>query len=146
MAEYREDIIDIDLKGGSVCRDSALRMIGYGDDGANRFGVRVFRDGVPEVLSGSCVGYFIRADNGTVVINTGVISGNVAYVDLDEACYAVDGSFSLAIKVTGANSSSTMRIIDGVVVRTSTSQIVDPGTLIPSIDDLIEEIEDAIAV
>lgn len=145
MANYREDIVDIELKCGNIHRSFMKHSIGEGDENADRFGVRVFRDGQPENLTGSCYGMFIRADGQTVTINSGTISGNVAYVTLPEACYAVEGVFSLAIKVTATNNRATLRIVDGVVSRTSTDVAVDPGTIIPSIDDLIEEIEEAIA-
>ena len=145
MANYREDIVDIDLKGGNIHRSFMRHTIGEGDENADRFGVRVFRNGTPEALMGSCYGLFVNAAGGTVTISNGTISGNTAYVILPEACYAVEGVFSLAIKVTTTNNTATLRIVDGVVSRTSTDTIVDPGTLVSSIDDLIQEIEDAIA-
>lgn len=145
MAIYREDIVDIELKSGNIHRSFLNHAIGAGDDMANRFGVRVSRDKIPETLSGSCVGYFIRADGATVVISDGVISGNKAYVTLPEACYAVEGQFCLAIKLQGNDDTVTMRIVDGTVNRTSTDTIVDPGTIIPSVEDLIDEIEEAVA-
>lgn len=144
MANYREDIVDIELTSGSLHRSYLNHAIGAGDNNANRFGVRAFRNGLPENLSGTCAGYFIRADGETVVI-TGTVSGDTAYVDLPETCYVVEGQFSLVIKVSGSGVTGTMRIVDGTVNRTSTDIVVDPGTIIPSIDDLIEAIETAVA-
>ena len=145
MANYREDIVDIELTGGNIHRSFAKHAIGGGDEAANRFGIRTFRNGEPENISGNCFGLFIRADGETVAINNGTVSGNVAYVTLPSACYAVEGCFSLAIKVTGTNMTGTMRIVDGVVDRTSTDTPVDPGTILPTIDDLIEAINEAVA-
>ena len=144
MANYREDIVDIDLKGGKIHRSFLEKSIGEGDKKADRFGVRVFRNKVPETLSGTCSGLFIRADSGTVTITDGVVSGNVAYVTLPEACYAIEGHFTLAIKITTANDITTMRIVDGTVSRTSTDTPVDPGNVLPSIDDLIATINAAV--
>ena len=144
MAIYHEDIANIELSSGQIFRSFMNHTIGSGDDMANRFGVRVFRDGEPENIGGTCVGLFIRADGTTVTISSGVVSGNVAYVTLPEACYAVEGQFSLAIKCQGSGVTGTLRIVDGVVSRTSTSAVVDPGTLVPSIEDLIDAIEDAV--
>lgn len=144
MAIYKSDIVDINLESGSIHRSFLSHTIGSGDDDANRFGVRAFRNGTPESLSGICTGYFIRADGETVVISNGTISGNKATVTLPEACYVVEGQFALAIKVSNGGVTTTMRIIDGVVNRTTTSVIVDPGTIIPSIEDLIQAIDDAI--
>lgn len=145
MANYHEDIVNIELESGNIHRSFLHHSIGEGDDRANRFGVRLFRNGEPENVSGSCFGLFIRADGATVAINNGTVSGNVAYVTLPDTCYAVEGQFCLTIKVGTANDTITLRIVDGVVSRTSTNVAVDPGTIIPSIEDLIEEIEEAIA-
>ena len=144
MAIYHEDIVDIELMSGNVFRSFRSTTIGCGDDDANRFGIRALRDGFPENLGGTCAGYFIRADGQTVVIADGVVDGNLAYVTLPEACYAVEGNFTLAIKVSGGGITGTMRIVDGVVSRTSTSATVDPGTLIPSVEDLLDAIEEAV--
>ena len=63
MAIYREDIVTTDLNGESLHRSFLSYSIGSGDDDANRFGVKVYRDGVPVDLTGvSCAGYFYKAD------------------------------------------------------------------------------------
>ncbi len=145
MAVYREDIVEIELESGTVHRSFLNHSIGSGDNKANRFGIRALRNGRPTSIGGTCAGYFIRADGQTVVIANGTVEGNEAYVTLPEACYAVEGQFTLAIKCTGGGATGTMRIVDGVVSRTTTDAIVDPGTLIPSIEDLIEAIDEAVA-
>ena len=144
MANYREDIINIELKSGSIHRSFLNYSIGAGDENANRFGIKAFRDGTPENLTGTCIGLFVRADGETVPIDDGVISGNTAYVTLKKDCYAVEGNFTLAIKTTATGNVMTLRIVDGVVSRTSTDVIVDPGTIIPSVEDLIAAIEAAV--
>lgn len=144
MANYREDIVNIDLENGNINRTYLKHSIGYGDNNANKFGVRVFRNGEAETLLGSCYGLFIRADGATIIVNTGAVSGNLALVTLPEACYAVEGVFTLAIKVTAEEDVTTLRIVDGMVDRTRTDAVVDPGTLIPSIDDLMAAIEEAV--
>lgn len=145
MANYREDILDIELENGSLHRSFLRHTIGSGDALGNRFGVRVFRNGEPVELTGTCAGYFIRSDGATVPITNGVIDGNVAYVTLTETCYALEGVFSLAIKITDGGETVTMRIVDGMVSRTSTDEAVDPGEVIQNIEDLIEAIEAAVA-
>jgi len=145
MANYREDIAIIELENGSIYRSFLNNTIGSGDDLANRFGVRVLRNGQPENITGNCFGLFIRADGATVTIESGFVDGNLAYIELPEACYAVEGQFTLAIKCRGGGTTSTMRIVDGVVSKTSTDVAVDPGTIIPSISDLIEAIDDAVS-
>ena len=144
MANYREDIVNIDLECGNIHRSFLKKSIGEGDKKADRFGVRVFRNGEEVTLSGTCSGLFVRSDGGTVTVTDAAVSGNTAYVILPEACYAVEGYFCLAIKLTTANDITTLRIVDGVVSRTSTDKIVDPGTVMPSIEDLLDAIETAV--
>ncbi len=145
MAIYREDIVDIELTSGTVHRTFLNHALGSADNAANRFGVRLFRDGVPENVGGNCYGMFIRADGTTVPITNGTVFSNVAYITLPAACYAVEGQFSLAIKSYGSGVTGTLRIVDGTVNRTSTDATVDPGTIVPSIEDLIAAIDAAIA-
>lgn len=145
MANYREDFANINLETGTISRNFMNHSIGGGDALGDRFGVRVFRNGEAVTLGGTCAGYFVRNTTGeTVVITDGVVSGNEAYVTLPAACYAVEGSFTLAIKVTVDSEIVTLRIVDGVVDRTNTSVIVDPGDILPSIEDLLQAIEDAV--
>ena len=99
MANYREDIVNIDLECGNIHRSFMKHTIGMGDEMADRIGVRVFRNGQPVQLTGSCKGFFIRQDGGTIPITNGVINGNIAYVTLVDTCYAQEGVFSLAIKI-----------------------------------------------
>ena len=144
MAINKENFRRVELATGIV-RDSLPVVIGEGDIEADRFGVEVFRGAgdTPTDLTGmDCTGYFIRQTGDTVVI-TGTVDGNRAWVDLPQACYAYEGQFSLAIKLVGGGVTGTMRIVDGVVRRTTTDTTVDPGTLVPSIEDLIQAIEDA---
>ena len=143
MANYREDIVSIDLENGNLHRSFLRHSIGEGDAQANRFGIRAFRNGTPETMTGTCSGSFIRADGVTVELNNGVISGNTAYVTLINTCYAVEGVFSLAIKISNGGEIVTMRIVDGIVCRTSTDEAADPGTIIPSVSALITAIQTA---
>lgn len=139
MANYMEDIVDIELTGGSIHRSFCMHAIGMGDMKANRFGVRVYRNRQPVTLNGSCKGFFIRSSGDTIAINNGVVDGNTAYVVLPEECYEVEGRFSLAIKVTTSGETVTMRIVDGVVSRTSTNMPT------PEINRTVEELIELIA-
>ena len=143
MAVYHEDIIDIDLEGGNIARSFSNKTIGEGDIAGQRFGFRIFRNKTQESLAGaSCVGYFIRPDGITLVIN-GTAQNGIAYVELPEAACAVEGNFTLAIKLAGTGFDGTMRIVDGTVVNTTTGSISDPSGDIPSLADLLAVIEQA---
>jgi len=136
-------IIDVELTAGNVHRSYMNRIIAEGDGSADRFGMRLTENGAPVSLMGAaCIGYFIRPDGVTLVIN-GEISGDTASVVLPAAAYAKTGQFSLAVKVTGSGYADTMRIVDGTVVDTTTGTINDPSSEVPSLADLLAVIEDA---
>lgn len=144
MAIYKRNIRNIELDGGMVIREILPYPLCKGDDLADLFGVEVLQNGEPVDLTDvSCTGYFIRQDEATVVVS-GTVIGNTAWVILPESCYVKEGHFSLAVTLNGGGVTGTMRIIDGMVAKTTTDTIVDPGTLVPSIEDLIQAIDDAI--
>lgn len=148
MAFNREDIADIELNTGRVYRTFINHPLGEGDAGADKFGVRVFRDGQPVSLAGaSVVGYFIRADGVTEEITSGSVSGNKAVVTLPTACYAVEGNFQLSIVLTGGGVTGTLRIVDGTVVNVTNDPIMDPTGAFPNpeaYEALVERAEDAV--
>ena len=139
----KEDIVDVSLDTGMIFRSFMNHTVGEADADSVRFGFRCLKGGEPVRLGGTVIGYFIRADGTSVVINGGVVSGDTAYITLPAACFAVEGNFTLAIKLSGSGIVGTMRIIDGTVVDTSVGQIVDPGSVIPDLADLLAVIEDA---
>jgi len=146
MAIYLEDLVDIELGSGTIHRSFMNHSIGEADKNANRFGIRAFRNGASENLGAAvCTGYFIKATGETVII-PGTVSDNTAYVTLPQTCYATEGQFSLAIKLAGGDITSTVRIVDGIVANTTTDTVIDPGEVIPDINDLLELIEEAEAV
>lgn len=136
----RSDIIKVDLSR-PLLRSNAGEILAMGDDCANRFGAELVRNGLPVQAYGCMViGYFIRPDGYTCVIN-GTASGSTVYVDLPEACYITEGVFSLAIKLKNDDINCTLRIIDGYLRRTETGVYVDPGTVVPDLADLLLQIE-----
>lgn len=114
------------------------------DNQGNLIGVHVFEDGDPATLSGTVTAYVVRADGATVPVN-GVLSGNTCYAILDSACYEVEGTLSIVIKLAGGGSTTTLCAVVAYVYKSVTDTAVDPGTIIPSIEDLIEAIDEAVA-
>ena len=111
-----------------------------GDNGGNLIGVEIFDNGEPATLTGSVTGYIIRADNVTVAVE-GTRSGNKVSITLPQSAYAVVGNISIVIKL----GSTTVGAVCSYVYRSTTDSIIDPGTIIPSVETLIEEIENAVA-
>lgn len=107
-----------------------------GDNGGNLIGVTITDNEQPATLDGACYGYFIRDDGYTVVIE-GIVDGNTAHVVLPASCYVVVGQFSLVIKV----GTVTVAAITGTVYRTSTDPVVDPGNVVPTVEDLLATID-----
>lgn len=114
------------------------------DNQGNKIGVEVFDNGAAASLSGTVSGNVIRADGATVAVS-GTLSGNKAYIVLPQAAYAVPGFITIVIKLTASSVITTLAAVTGIVYRSSTDTAVDPGTIIPSIQDLIDAINAAIA-
>lgn len=110
------------------------------DNNGNKIGVRVTNGGEPATLSGTISANVIRADGATVAV-AGTISGNEAYVVLPQACYAVPGVITIVLKNTVDSNVTTLLAVMANVYQSSTDTAVDPGTIIPSIQALIAEIE-----
>ena len=140
MAElYHQDIVDIELNTGNIHRSFLKHSIGSGDEDANRFGVRVYRDGNPVNLTGaSCQGYFRNSQGQNIALTShGTVSGNVAYITLPQACYNYEGQFCLAIKLVGGGVTGTMRIVDGMVDNTNTGSAVAPTSSVPTYQEIL---------
>lgn len=153
MAIYREDVVNIELTSGTIFRSFMNHAIGAGDSKANRFGVRLFRNGeLVSAESATVTGLFMAPDGTRYVISetsypgsTGT-EGNKAYVQLPGVCYAVTGQFALAIKLTGGGVEGTMRIVDGTVDETGEDGAVVPTSTIPTTEEIIAAYEQATAV
>lgn len=107
----------------------------------NLIGVKVISGGQNVTLSGSAIGYIIRGDGATVVVN-GTVSGNRASIVLPQSAYAVVGPISIAIRLVSGDVKTVLCACTGYVYRTTTDSIVDPGHVIPSIEELLAKIED----
>ena len=140
MAVYKQDIIDINLNSGNIYRSFLNHAIGFGDNAADHFGVRVFRDGVPVTLSSVTVqGFFRNSQGQNIALVSGTVEGNVAYVTLPQACYNYEGQFTLAIKLVGGGVTGTMRIVDGFVDNTNSSGTVAPTGTVPTYQEIIAQ-------
>lgn len=114
------------------------------DSAGHRINVDVFDNGVPVSVGGSVSAEVVRSDGETVPV-TGAVSENRAYVILPQAAYAVVGAVQITIKVTEGTTIVTIACFVAYVHESDTEIIVDPGTIIPSIQALISQIETAVA-
>ena len=139
---FRQDIVDIELNNnGTIHRTFLARAIGKGDKMGNRFGVRLFWDGQPVNLDlASTEGFFMAPDGQNILISGSSYTstgGNVGWVQLPQACYNVEGQFTLTIKVIDDNVTGTMRIIDGVVDNTGVTGAVAPTGSVPTYQEVL---------
>jgi lysophospholipase L1-like esterase len=111
----------------------------------NVINVTVLDGGEPATLSGSVSANIIRADGGTVAATGGTIAGNVASITLPAAAYSVPGVVSIVVKVTDSGVTTTIAAVVANIYQSSTDTVVDPGTIIPSIQTLIAQIDAAVA-
>lgn len=139
---FHEDIIKVDLANSGVIHRSFLnRTIGKDDDYANRFGVELYFNGEALNLdTSSCIGLFMAPDGQNIIIsdqNHAYAGGNRAFVQLPQACYNVEGPFTLAIKVIESPVTNTVRIIDGTVCNTGTDDPVAPLGSVPTYQEVL---------
>ena len=106
------------------------------DNQGNLIGVEVMDGGNPAELSGNVTGYAIRADGATLTVS-GTLDGNRASIVLPASAYTVIGHISIVIKVD----TTTVGACTSYVYQTTTDTIVDPGRVIPSIAELLAQIE-----
>ena len=114
------------------------------DNQGNLIGVEVFDNGEPASLAGTVSANIIRGDGGTVAA-TGTLDGNKCSVVLPAAAYAIPGLATIVIKLTSSGVVTTLLALVVTIYRASTDTAVDPGTVIPSIQSLIQQINTAVA-
>ena len=114
------------------------------DNDGNLIGVNVYDNGEPANLSGTVSANIIRGDGATVPV-TGTLAGNKVSVILPQAAYYAAGMITIIIKLTSGSVITTLFAAVVNVYQSSTDSIVDPGTIIPSIETLIAAIDAAIA-
>ena len=79
MAIYKRDIANINLETGNIHRTFLNHSIGYMDQKADHFGIRVFRNGEPVDLTGVSVQGVFMPPQGSPIAITGstytIVSG-----------------------------------------------------------------------
>lgn len=107
-----------------------------GDNLSNEIQVEITNGGAAASVSGTVVGYAIRA-NGSTVVMAGTLTGNVASVILPEACFAYLGMLGVSVQLVTGSVKTTLFKAVYQVEEISTSVQVDPGDLVPDISDLL---------
>ena len=139
---YFETWLTRDLKRPNVLQ--ALKDDFFSQDNkGNRVGVIVTDNGNPVTLTGNVFGYIIRADRATVSLQ-GTINANKAWIDLPESAYAIVGPLQIVLRQivgTGtAQTKTTLIACTTYVHRTTTDSFIDPGHVVPSLEELLAQI------
>lgn len=119
-------------------------LSGYTFDGereAHHFAIAAvdnFEDNTPQPLSGQVVAYLIQANGATQTVN-GYVGGGIAHATLSKACYDVPGRFVLSIFNVDDTERTCIYACTGTVYRTRTDRIIDGGSVVPDMDDVIAE-------
>jgi len=113
-------------------------VLGEGDSNGDAFVFTLIRNGAALALTSAVLvtGYFVRPDGDTVVLKGSVANGK-ASVTLPQSCYVSEGRGALTVKATMDGDTTTIAILDGFVRKTTTDTLVDPGTVMPSIEEIL---------
>ena len=131
--------------GSLLLVDDLTGHLFIGENGAHTFVIYgVDGDGHKVNITGTVTASVMRADGGTVWINTGTIVDGEVHVTLSAQCYAIPGRVVISIYI--ANGDTATCIYCGItdVDRNRSDTSVDPGTIMPSVADLIARIEAAV--
>lgn len=132
--------IDLD-RGGEPVRYREGVLAEVGDKNSHRWDVAVTKNYTPFSLAGATVtGYFLRPDNIMAVV-PGTASGNVATVILKEECFAVAGGMTCVLKATLDGATLTLDAFKLHVRGDFSDTIVDPDDIIPSLQELMAQID-----
>lgn len=116
-----------------------------GDNLSNVIGVNLFVDGEPYDGGGDVTATVVLSNGATVALEDGVLNGNKASVTLTSGCFICPGLIGVYIRLTNGDVKTTVLSAVFTVIESETGSAVDPGTIIPSVQDLIDDIADAVA-
>lgn len=125
---------------GMILPETMGGLMYIGENQAHEFVISCTKAGEAVALAGTISGRFLRADNATVLLS-GSITDGVATIALPASCYVAPGRFIMAIFSTANGTTTTIYSATGNVINPSSDTIVDPGEVIPSIEELLAEIE-----
>ena len=126
----------VDISKGTLYTTLGLQnthdQLIQGQSYANVLNVSVYDGAEPVALSGGCMGYFVRQQDGSTVTVAGTISGNVASVEFPSFVYAYTGRLTITLNVGGT---SLVQIATTVRLG-ATMVVVDPGNVLPNLDEI----------
>lgn len=130
-----EQWVDIHLEKGRAAQTD-FGILYEGDNNSLKLGVRLFENGQSHTVSGSVSGWAVLASGQTVspFSETGS-SGNEAWVIVPQSAL-YPGRLQVFLRVTDSGSFAVSLDAVGTVRRTSVGEVINPGTVIPNVDQL----------
>lgn len=131
----------VDINAGLIERPQR-EILMRGDKNANQIVITVMEGKAPANMTGATAsGMFIRQSGLNVPI-TGTVSGNVITMTLNDHCYVESGRYEAFVRLKSANTMRTILLISGNVHKDGDGAVVDVEEVIPSIDDLLAQLEE----
>lgn len=118
-----------------------LGVLGMGDNDGCVLKINVLDSGSPANLSGNGVAAYMMRSDGTTVSQTGSVSGNTITISIQEAGLAVPGRVVMAVRAVNGSTKYTVAFAEFTAAQTRTDALVDPGHVVPSIDELLAQIQ-----
>ena len=115
-------------------------LLVQGDENAHTWRVAIRIGGKPARITGTVTGYFIRSDDYMVPVE-GNLDGHIASVTLNASCYAVEGDMRAVMQIETDGLTLTLAAIILPVRRLLSDSIVDNEHKIPSIAELLAQVE-----
>ena len=115
-------------------------LLVQGDENAHTWRVAIRIGGKPAAITGTVTGYFIRSDDYMVPVE-GSLDGHIASVTLNSSCYAVEGDMRAVMQIESDGLTLTLAAIILPVRRLLSDSIVDNEHKIPSIAELLAQVE-----
>lgn len=150
MAEYLSEFVT------NLAMPPAVRPVPHqfamGDNNAYTFTALLCdaRNPNAELMAGTVSGSLLRPDGTTVALGGtkgaavrrvnldggGMCNATPCSVTLPQACFAYPGRVTLVITLVDGTTITQALAVSAVVARTSTDAVVDPGDLVPDVDEL----------
>lgn len=129
------------VQGSSVTVENMTGNAFSGESGAHVFRISGKNaDGSAALLSGSVLAKVLRADNWTVDV-AGTVTDGVASVTLPRDCYNVPGRLSIVIFLSDGTNTITIYAAVANVYRSTSGAELDSGISIPTLTELLAQIE-----
>ena len=130
---YTDNLLRTDDLTGHVIlgENLAHEFVIYGVDG----------EGQKVAITGTITASVLRADGGTVWLNGGTIVDGEAHITLAQQCYTVPGRIIISIYSASGNVFKCIYCAVANCNQSHSDTSVDPGTIMPSVADLIAHID-----